>query len=57
MSKAIFVTKARGNQEPFSISKLKRSMFDTGASKEVIDQIFSFMIEELMDKVEDWKEG
>ena len=41
MSKAIFVTKARGNQEPFSISKLKRSMFDTGASKEVIDQIIS----------------
>lgn len=39
MTKKIFVTKAEGDKEPFSVPKLRKSMFDSGASKKVIDSV------------------
>lgn len=37
------------------IWKQNKDIFESMDRKEMIDQIFDFMIEELMDKIEDWK--
>ena len=39
-----------------NIWKQNKPIFDSMDRKEMVDQIFNFMIEELMDKIEDWKE-
>ncbi|MAF13308.1 MAG: ATPase [Parcubacteria group bacterium] len=39
MFKKVLVTKAEGNKEPFSVSKLRKSMIDSGASTKLIDDI------------------
>ena len=35
--------------------KQNKDIFESMGRKEAVDQIFDFMIEELMDKIEDWK--
>jgi len=40
-----------------NIWKQNKPIFDSMDRKEMIDQIFDFMIEELMDKIEDWKDS
>lgn len=37
------------------IWKQNKKIFESMDRKEVVDQIFDFMIEDLMDKIEDWK--
>ena len=37
------------------IWKQNKNIFESMNRKEMVDQIFDFMIEELMDKIEDWK--
>ena len=44
---------ARGIIE--NIWKQNKQIFESMDRKEVVDQIFDFMIEELMDKIEDWQ--
>ena len=39
-----------------NIWKQNKQIFENMDRKEMVDQIFDFMIEELMDKIEDWKE-
>jgi len=39
-----------------NIWKQNKQIFENMDRKEMVDQIFNFMIEELMDKIEDWKE-
>ncbi|MEK6856516.1 MAG: hypothetical protein AABX49_00725 [Nanoarchaeota archaeon] len=39
-----------------NIWKQNKRIFDSMDRKEVVDQIFNFMIEELMEKIEDWKD-
>jgi len=40
-----------------NIWKQNKQIFENMDRKEMINQIFDFMIEELMDKIEDWKES
>jgi len=37
------------------IWKQNKQIFESMDRKEVVDQIFGFMIEELMEKIEDWQ--
>ena len=37
-----------------NIWKQNKDIFQSMDRKEMIDQVFNFMIEELMDKIEDW---
>ena len=37
------------------IWKQHKQIFENMDRKEMMDQIFNFMIEELMEKIEDWK--
>ncbi len=37
------------------IWKQNKEIFESMDRKEMVNQIFDFMIEELMDKIEDWK--
>ena len=37
------------------IWKQNKQIFENMDRKEMMDQIFNFMIEELMEKIEDWK--
>ena len=37
------------------IWKQNKNIFESMNRKEMVDHIFDFMIEELMDKIEDWK--
>ena len=39
-----------------NIWKQNKNIFEYIDRKEMVDQIFNFMIEELTDKIEDWKE-
>ena len=39
-----------------NIWKQNKNIFESMDRKEMVDQIFGFMIEELMDKIEDWKD-
>ena len=39
-----------------NIWKQNKQIFENMDRKEMVDQIFDFMIEELMDKIEDWEE-
>nr|AQS34345.1 hypothetical protein [uncultured archaeon] len=39
-----------------NIWKQNKNIFEYMDRKEMVDQIFNFMIEELTDKIEDWKE-
>ena len=40
-----------------NIWKQNKNIFEYMDRKEMVDQIFNFMIEELTDKIEDWKES
>ena len=40
-----------------NIWKQNKNIFELMDRKEMVDQIFSFMIEELMDKIEDWRDN
>ena len=40
-----------------NIWRQNKHIFDSMDRKEMVDQIFDFMIEELMDKIEDWKDS
>jgi len=40
-----------------NIWKQNKIIFDSMDRKEMVNQIFDFMIEELMDKIEDWKDS
>lgn len=46
---ALHITKASGQQVPFDLKKFQRSLENSGAGKEIIDQVTQYILDEITD--------